>query len=93
MTDWSRDLTTHSGFKFHVRPARPDDVVALGAFFAMVTPEDLRFRFLSSMKKVDEDRLKSMTSEDHRQTESFLAVGAKRRCDCGHRHARLRPRP
>ena len=74
MTDWSRDLITHSGFKFHVRPARPDDVVALGAFFARVTPEDLRFRFLSSMKTVDQDRLKSMTSVDHRQTESFLAV-------------------
>lgn len=74
MTDWSRDLVTHSGFKFHVRPARPDDVVALGAFFARVTPEDLRFRFLSSMKAVDQERLKSMTSVDHRQTESFVAL-------------------
>lgn len=76
MTDWSRDLVTHSGFKFHVRPARPEDVVALGAFFARVTPEDLRFRFLTSMKAVDQERLKSMTSVDHRQTESFVALEA-----------------
>jgi len=75
MPDWSRDLTTHSGLKFHVRPAGPSDVVALGAFFARVTPEDISFRFLTSMKKVDQERLESMTSVDHRQTESFVAAG------------------
>lgn len=74
MSEWTRDLVTHSGFKFHVRPAGPADIAALGAFFARVTPEDLRFRFLTSMKAVDQERLKSMTSVDHRQTESFLAI-------------------
>ena len=74
MTEWSRDLVTHSAFRFHVRPAQPDDVAALGAFFARVTPEDLRFRFLTSMKAVDQERLTWMTSVDHRQTESFVAL-------------------
>lgn len=73
MTDWSRDLTTHTGFIFHVRPATPDDEAALGTFFEHVTPEDRRFRFLSSVKAVGHDRLVAMTSVDHRQTESFLA--------------------
>lgn len=73
MTDWSRDLTAHTGFTFHVRPARPDDEAALGVFFEHVTPEDLRFRFLSSVKAVGHDRLVAMTKVDHRQTESFLA--------------------
>lgn len=72
--DWSGDLVTHTGFTFHVRPARPEDVTALGAFFAKVTPEDLRFRFLTSMKAVDQSYLRAMTSVDHRQTESFLAI-------------------
>jgi len=73
LSEWSGDLVAHSGFTFHVRPVRPDDVEAMGAFFARVTPEDLRFRFLTSMKEVGEDRLRSMTSVDHRQTESFVA--------------------
>jgi len=73
MTDWSRDLTTRIGFTFHVRPATPDDEPALGTFFEHVTPEDRRFRFLSSVKTVGHDRLVAMTSVDHRQTESFLA--------------------
>jgi GNAT superfamily N-acetyltransferase len=73
MSDWSKDLTTRTGLKFHVRPARPDDEAALGDFFAKVTPEDMRFRFLTALKTVGHDRLVSMTNVDHRQTENFLA--------------------
>lgn len=74
MTDWSSGLTTHSGFKFFVRTARPDDESALHEFFKHVTPEDLRFRFLTSVKEVGHDRLTQMTRVDHRQTESFVAL-------------------
>jgi ribosomal protein S18 acetylase RimI-like enzyme len=73
MADWSQDLTTHTGFAFHVRPARPEDEAALGAFFEHVTPEDLRFRFLSSIKAVGHEQLVAMTKVDHQRTESFLA--------------------
>ena len=77
MTNWSRDLTCHTGFIFHVRPARPDDEAALATFFEHVTPEDLRFRFLSSVKAVGHDQLVAMTRVDHRQTENFLAFEHK----------------
>lgn len=73
MTYGTDKLTTHSGFTFHVRPARPDDEAALHTFFEQVTPEDLRFRFLTSVKEVGHDRLVEMTEFDHRQNESFLA--------------------
>jgi N-acetylglutamate synthase-like GNAT family acetyltransferase len=73
MKDWSETITTRAGLEFHVRPARADDEAALGAFFAKVTPEDMRFRFLTALKTVDHDRLVSMTNVDHRQTENFLA--------------------
>ena len=73
MTDWSSELTTHSGFKFFVRTARPDDAVALREFFEHVTPEDLRFRFLTSVTEVGPERLAQMTRVDHRETESFVA--------------------
>lgn len=75
MTDLRSDFTSHTGFKFHVRPARPEDEAALGEFFAQVTPEDRRFRFLGSVKAVGHDRLVAMTEVDHLQTESFMAFG------------------
>ena len=66
-------LTTRTGFCFSVRPAIPSDEAALAAFFTHVTPEDLRFRFLTGLKTVGHDRLVAMTTIDHRQTENFLA--------------------
>ena len=77
MTDWSSELTTHSGFKFFVRTVRPDDEAALREFFEHVTPEDLRFRFLTSVKEVGPERLAQMTNVDHRETESFVAYEAE----------------
>lgn len=71
--DWSRDLVTRTGFHFHVRPAMAADEAALGEFFTHVTPEDLRFRFLTGLRQVSHDRLIEMTTIDHRQTENFLA--------------------
>lgn len=71
--DWSRDLVTRTGFRFHVRAARPEDETALAAFFTHMTADDLRFRFLSTIKEVGHDRLAAMTQIDHRRTENFLA--------------------
>ena len=66
-------LMTRTGFTFYVRPVRPDDAPALADFFARVTPEDMRFRFLSSLARIDRDRLDLMTHVDHDRTEHFLA--------------------
>jgi N-acetylglutamate synthase-like GNAT family acetyltransferase len=71
--DWSRDITTRTGLESHVRPVRPEDEPGLAEFFKHVTPEDLRFRFLSGLREVSHDRLVAMTRVDHRQTENFLA--------------------
>jgi N-acetylglutamate synthase-like GNAT family acetyltransferase len=71
--DWSRELTTRTGFIFKVRPAKPSDEAALAAFFTHVTPDDLRFRFLTGLKTVGHDRIAAMTTIDHLKTENFLA--------------------
>lgn len=71
---WKRDLTTHTGFKFHVRPVVPDDEPGLAKFFEHVSPEDLRFRFLSTVKEMSHDRLAAMTQVDHLLTENFIAL-------------------
>lgn len=73
MTYRTEKLTTQSGFTFQVRPARPDDEAALHEFFEQVTPEDLRFRFLTTVKEVGHERLVAMTEVDHRKNESFVA--------------------
>ena len=72
-SDWSGLLMTRSGFTFYVRPATPADEEPLAEFFTHIGPEDLRFRFLSSIRKVGHDQLERMTNVDHRRTEDFLA--------------------
>ena len=67
------ELTTWTGFRFRVRSAMPDDRKALEELFERVTPEDRRFRFLSAVRKVDQDLLTRMTEVDHERTEDFLA--------------------
>lgn len=69
---WAADLETRSGYRFHVRPVRADDEALLAEFFAHVTPEDMRFRFLSALNSIDHDRLAMMTRVDYRRTISFL---------------------
>ena len=76
--DWTGYLTTRTGFVFFTRPAAATDEADLGRFFEGVTPEDLRFRFLSSIRRVGHDRLEAMTSYDHRTTENFLAYDKDR---------------
>jgi acetyltransferase len=69
-------IETRSGLRLAVRGAEPSDKPALAAFFRRVSPEDLRFRFLSAVREVGDDRLVEMTSVDHVRTEDFLAFDA-----------------
>ncbi|AJA11328.1 N-acetyltransferase GCN5 [Sphingopyxis fribergensis] len=71
---WSGDLTTRTGFKFHVRPISSNDEPALAELFTHVTPDDLRFRFLTGINIVDHNRLAALIDVDHRQKENFLAL-------------------
>lgn len=70
-----RDLATRSGVRLHVRPAGPADKPALAEFFRNVSREDLRFRFLSAVREVGDERLVEMTEVDHVRTDDFLAFG------------------
>jgi len=71
---WSGPVTTNSGVKLWIRPANPDDHDALVRFFESVSKEDLYFRFLSGIRKVDEDRLQNMLNDDDASSIDFLAV-------------------
>ncbi len=71
--EWTADLTTRDGLALHVRPVRPDDEALLTEFFRHVSPEDLRFRFLTGLHEVDRARLVAMTQVDYARTITFLA--------------------
>ncbi|MGN6376570.1 MAG: bifunctional acetate--CoA ligase family protein/GNAT family N-acetyltransferase [Sphingomonas sp.] len=70
---WTGDLETRSGLVIHVRPVAPTDAEALAGFFRHVTPEDIRYRFLSAIREVGPDRIAAMTQIDYRRTMTFLA--------------------
>jgi acetyltransferase len=67
------ELTTHSGFSFQVRGADSSDEPVLAEFFTHVTPDDLRFRFLSAIHKVGHAQLALLTHPADRRVKNFLA--------------------
>jgi hypothetical protein len=70
----SADLTTVADFAIQLRPARTKDKAALEAFFARVSPDDIYFRFLARLPKVDEERISVMASIDDPHSIDFLAL-------------------
>lgn len=68
------DLTTISGYRFHVRPAGPEDTHALEDFFEHVAKDDLMFRFLSAVHHVSPEQISAMTGGDHIHRETILAI-------------------
>lgn len=71
--EWAGDLVTRSGVALHVRPVIPTDEDALAELFRHVSPEDMRFRFLTGLWEVGRDRLVAMSQVDYRRTINFLA--------------------
>lgn len=77
LPEWSAQLTTRSGVKLNVRPASADDEERLLGFFDGVTPDDLRFRFLSALKHVGRPFVHQLAEIDHTRTEHLLAFDAR----------------
>lgn len=73
LSEWSNQITTRSGVRLDVRPAAPEDEALLEDFFGRVTPDDLRFRFLSPVRKPGHDLVAPLVEVDHTTTENFLA--------------------
>lgn len=75
---WSADCVTQQGVPIFIRPVRADDDAMLADFFTHVSPEDLRYRFMSGIKTVGRDQLAAMTRVDYRRTITFLAFDETR---------------
>lgn len=73
LPEWSATLVTRTGLELHVRPVSPDDAAAVKQFFAGLAEEDLRFRFLTPVRKPGPSLLETLIAVDHVRTEDFLA--------------------
>jgi GNAT superfamily N-acetyltransferase len=66
-------LLTRSGLDLRVRPVTVDDGPLLARFFARLSPEDMRFRFLDSRQAPSAAEIGALLEVDHRRSEHLLA--------------------
>ncbi len=64
-----------------IRPIRPEDAQAHKAFFSRLSPQDIRFRFFSSMRELSPEQTVRLTQVDYDREMAFIAgrIRAKRR--------------
>ena len=57
-----------------IRPIRPEDAKAHTAFFARLSPQDIRFRFFSAMRELSPEQTVRLTQVDYDREMAFIAV-------------------
>lgn len=62
------------GSEVLIRPIRPEDEALMHAWFARLSPEDIRLRFFSALKELDRRMAVRMTQIDYDREMSMVAV-------------------
>ncbi len=57
-----------------IRPIRPEDAAAHSAFFARLSPQDIRYRFFSAMRELSAEQTVRLTQVDYEREMAFVAV-------------------
>lgn len=65
---------TLGGTPYLVRPIRPEDAEAHGAFFSRLPPLDVRYRFFSSVRELSPEQMARLTQIDYDREMAFIAV-------------------
>jgi acetyltransferase len=65
--DWAGETLT-------IRPVRPEDGRAYGAFFAALTPEDVHFRMFTPLRVLSSAQLARFTQIDYAREMAFVAI-------------------
>jgi GNAT superfamily N-acetyltransferase len=76
LPEWSSHLITRDGIELNVRSAAPADQPQVLEFLNAVAPEDLRSRFLGSVRPSGE-MARALTDVDHSNVENLLAFDAR----------------
>jgi acetyltransferase len=63
-----------AGERFVIRPIRPEDAAAHGAFFRRLSPEDIRYRFFSALREMSPEQTARLTQIDYDREMAFIAV-------------------
>lgn len=63
-----------AGEKLFIRPIRPEDAEAHGAFFRRLSPSDIRFRFFTPMRALSPEQMARMTQVDYQREIAFIAL-------------------
>jgi len=71
--EWSAPFEAR-GDTLLIRPIRPEDAQAHAAFFARLSPEDVRYRFFSAMREMSPELMARMTQVDYEREIAFIAV-------------------
>ena len=57
-----------------IRPIRPEDAEAHGAFFSRLSPQDVRYRFFATLRELSAEQIARMTQVDYDREMAFVAV-------------------
>ena len=57
-----------------IRPIRPEDAAAHAAFFARLSPQDVRYRFFSAIRALSTEQIVRLTQVDYEREMALLAV-------------------
>jgi acetyltransferase len=77
ITPYPIELTEHRQFgpdPMTIRPIRPEDAAAHTAFFARLSPQDIRYRFFSTMRELSPEQTARLTQIDYDREMAFIAV-------------------
>lgn len=70
-------VTLKEGHQLLIRPIRPEDEPEHRAFIAMLTPEDIRFRFFGELKELPPSQMARFTQIDFDREMAFIASAEK----------------
>ena len=71
---WEADVPLSDGGTVHVRPVRPEDAEAITAFHARQSPDDVYYRYFTSMPRLTPRMLERLTHVDYVDHMGFLAL-------------------
>jgi len=62
------------GERLTIRPIRPEDAEAHREFFSRLSPEDVRFRFFSTLRELSPEQMARMTQIDYGREMAFVVT-------------------
>lgn len=72
--EWEREVETENGFRFRVRPVRPEDEELFRDFLERVDPNDIRQRFFTPIKDFSHAFVARLTQIDYARSMVLVAL-------------------